>query len=111
MAKVPLDPVARESQSSTPDRVAALRELFPEAACEGRVDLDKLRLVLGEAVDDRPERYAFYWFGKRDASRILAEPSRATLNLGRTDLLVCRDNALDDGTAANLALQCRLKVI
>jgi adenine-specific DNA-methyltransferase len=27
------------------------------------------------------------------------------------DLLVCRDMALDDSAAANLALQCRLKTI
>ena len=34
-----------------------------------------------------------------------------TLGLTRDDLLVCRDNALDDTLAANLALQCRLKVL
>ena len=33
------------------------------------------------------------------------------LSLERNDLFVCRDSALDDDTAANLALQCRLKVI
>lgn len=33
------------------------------------------------------------------------------LNLSRGDLFICRDSALDDTTAANLALQCRLKVI
>ena len=34
-----------------------------------------------------------------------------SLNLGRDDLFICRDVALDDSLAANLALQCRLKVI
>ena len=33
------------------------------------------------------------------------------LGLARDDLFVCRDTALDDSLAANLALQCRLKVI
>lgn len=33
------------------------------------------------------------------------------LNLGSDDLFVCRGIALDDTTAANLALQCRLKMI
>ena len=33
------------------------------------------------------------------------------LNLGKDDLFVCRDTALDDTLAANLALQCRLKVL
>jgi len=33
------------------------------------------------------------------------------LNLSKDDLFVCRDVALDDELAANLALQCRLKTI
>ncbi len=33
------------------------------------------------------------------------------LNLKKDDLFICRDAALDDETAANLALQCRLKTI
>lgn len=33
------------------------------------------------------------------------------LELGCDDLFVCRDRALDDTLAANLALQCRLKTI
>jgi adenine-specific DNA-methyltransferase len=34
-----------------------------------------------------------------------------TLCLTKEDLFVCRDAALDDTLAANMALQCRLKVI
>jgi len=34
-----------------------------------------------------------------------------TLNLKKDDLFICRDIALDDETAANLSLQCRLKTI
>ena len=33
------------------------------------------------------------------------------LNLSQDDIFVCRDVALDDEAAANLALQCRLKTI
>ena len=35
----------------------------------------------------------------------------AALALARGDLFVCRDSALDDTLAANLSLQCRLKVL
>jgi adenine-specific DNA-methyltransferase len=35
----------------------------------------------------------------------------SALNLEKDDLLICRDVALDDEAAANLALQCRLKTI
>jgi len=44
------------------------------------------------------------------AARLTLEDC-APLNLTRTDTFICRASALDDETAANLALQCDLKVI
>jgi adenine-specific DNA-methyltransferase len=41
----------------------------------------------------------------------LALDSVRELGLSKDDLFICRDAALDDTLAANLALQCRLKVI
>lgn len=61
------------------ERLAQLRQLFPEAFTEGKVDFDKLRATLGDLVDDRPERYSFTWAGKQDAIRILQTPTSATL--------------------------------
>lgn len=72
--------VAREAGLDMNERVEFLRELFPEAIAEGKVDWDKLRTALGDAVDGKAERYSFSWAGKRDAIRLLQMPSRATLN-------------------------------
>ena len=66
-------------------RLEALRELYPEAFSEGRLDPDKFRAALGDDADDRPERYAFTWAGKRDAIRVLQVPSRATLAPARPE--------------------------
>ena len=55
-----------------------------------------------------PERGWSFIIGLDNA--LTFEQVRA-LGLGRDDLFVCRDTALDDTLAANLALQCRLKVI
>ena len=41
----------------------------------------------------------------------LALDTLKPLNLSKDDLFVCRDAALDDSAAANLALQCRLHTI
>ncbi|MBM4045354.1 MAG: site-specific DNA-methyltransferase [Planctomycetes bacterium] len=71
--------VAAESANLLAEQVAKLRELFPEAVTEGKVDFEKLRATLGDAVDDRPERYSFTWAGRREAVRVLKTPSRATL--------------------------------
>jgi len=73
------EPVDRGSADLLAEQVAKLRDVFPEAVTEGKVDFDKLRETLGEEVDQRRERYSFNWAGKRDAIRLLQTPSRATL--------------------------------
>ena len=72
-------------QSVLAERIEQLRKVMPEAFSEGKVDLDKMREALGDAVDDRPERYSFTWAGKRDAIRMLQQQSRATLRPARSE--------------------------
>ena len=43
------------SAHSGEGRLGRLRELFPEAFSEGRVDGERLLAALGDAVDGRPE--------------------------------------------------------
>lgn len=71
--------VAIESPNLVDEQAERLRELFPQAFSEGKVDFEKLRAALGDLADERPERYSFTWAGKRDAIRLLQTPSRATL--------------------------------
>jgi hypothetical protein len=60
----------------TAEQRTRLRELFPEAFTEGKVDSEKLRATLGDLVDDGAERYRFTWANKRDAI-CLFQPSHA----------------------------------
>jgi len=71
--------VARTSPDLVRQRMQALRDLFPEAFSEGKVDFDKLRAALGDLVDESPERYSFTWAGKRDSVTAFQRPSRGTL--------------------------------
>lgn len=59
--------------------IEKLREIFPEVFEEGKIDFDKLRLILGDNVEDKEERYEFNWHGKRDAMRLAQTPSMGTL--------------------------------
>jgi len=79
MTKPGANPVEWQSVDLVKENIARLKELFPEAVSEGKVDFEKLKATLGEVVDDKPERYSFTWAGKRDAIRLLQVPSRATL--------------------------------
>ena len=61
------------------ERLAALRELFPEVMCEDKVDFDALRRSLGDWVDPGPERFGLTWPGKAECTRVIQEPSIGTL--------------------------------
>ncbi|MBU2602723.1 MAG: site-specific DNA-methyltransferase [Actinobacteria bacterium] len=62
------------------DRRQALLRLFPEVGTEGgKVDFERLKLALGEAVDTGKERYGMNWPGKADSFRTIQAPSLATL--------------------------------
>lgn len=76
-----LERVERESKRLLPEQIERLKESFPEALSEGKIDFEKLKATLGELVDDRPERYSFTWAGKRDCIKLLQVPSRATRRL------------------------------
>ncbi len=67
------------SENLIDDRLNKLKELMPEVFTEGGIDFDKLRLELGDEVDEGQERYAFTWPGKADAIRQSQIPSSATL--------------------------------
>lgn len=69
--------------------VEALRKVIPSAFTEVRgedgqlthkVDFDRLRELLGDAIADADEeRFGFYWVGKQEAKRVAAQPTRQTL--------------------------------
>lgn len=68
---------------TTPDpieeRLEVLKTLMPEAFSEGKLDLERLKAVLGQNVETGRERYGLSWAGKAEAIRAVQVPSRATL--------------------------------
>lgn len=72
------DPESR-SADLLADNVGKLRELFPQAFTEGKVDFQVLRELLGDAVEEREERYGLNWHGKAKARRLAMTPSTGTL--------------------------------
>lgn len=60
-------------------KLKQLKQLFPEVFCEGKIEFDKLKAVLGESIDTTVERYGLNWAGKSECMKIIQEPSLATL--------------------------------
>jgi len=60
-------------------QIAKLRDAFPEVVVEGKIDFEKLRVMLGAAAESGPGRFLFTWAGRDDAVSLLLTPGRATL--------------------------------
>jgi adenine-specific DNA-methyltransferase len=70
-----------EGYSQTPkeERQKRLKAIFPEVFDEGKIDWEKLKATLGEAVNFSNERYVLNWAGKSEAFRTLQQPTSETL--------------------------------
>jgi len=80
------------------ERMDGLRQLFPEVFAEGKIDFEKLKLVLGEEIDEGPERYGLTWAGKADAIRAIQVPSVGTL-------APVREESVDFDSTENLMIE------
>ena len=64
-----------------------LKELFPEAFNENKVDFDQLKRALGEWAEPSKERFGLNWPGKAECMKIIQQPSVATLKPDRDESL------------------------
>lgn len=81
------------------EQTAKLRSLFPEVfTYGGKIDFDKLKLTLGEAVDTGKERYGMNWPGKADCYKTIQQPSIATL-------VPDREGSVNFDTSENLFIE------
>jgi adenine-specific DNA-methyltransferase len=86
------------SANGLDERMERLRDLFPETFREGKVDFERLRKALGDAVDEGRERYGLSWAGKSDAIRAIQIPSIGTLK-------PVPDESVNFDTTANLFIE------
>ncbi len=59
--------------------IEQLKELFPSVVTEGKIDFDKLRVLLGDEIDESNEKYQFTWHGKNKSIRNAQAPSKGAL--------------------------------
>ena len=96
----PLTPTDPETKSADvlAENIARLKELFPEAFTEGKVDFEVLKQLLGGAVDERDEKYSLNWHGKRRARQLALTPSTGTLR-------PCPEDSVDWDITRNLMIE------
>ena len=93
----PEDPQA-QSADVIAENVERLRELFPEAFTEGRIDFDVLKQLLSGALEERDEKYGLNWHGKRRARQLALTPSTGTLR-------PCPEESVDWDSTKNLMIE------
>lgn len=75
-----------------------IKELFPEAVEEGKINFEMLRAMLGDEVDDSREKYQFTWNGKAKSIKLAQTPSSATLR-------PCKEKSKNWDTTENLYIE------
>lgn len=70
---------ALTSANIVADNIETLKQLFPTIVKEGNIDLNELKALLGENVEDKDEYYRFTWAGKSEARLEANKPTTATL--------------------------------
>lgn len=78
--------------------IQRIKELFPEAVEEGKINFDMLRAMLGDEVDDSREKYQFTWNGKAKSIKMAQTPSSATLR-------PCKDKSKNWNTTENFYIE------
>lgn len=87
-----------KTMNLTEDNLAKMQELFPEVFAEGKIDFEKLQILLGENIDKDNEKYAFTWKGKFEAMKIAQLQSTGTL-------LPCPEESKNWGKTENLYIE------
>jgi len=67
------------SSNLSEEKLAELSRILPEAFCEGKIDWQKLKEVLGSDFEPGVEKFSFSWAGKTGAVKNVLVPSKATL--------------------------------
>lgn len=80
------------------ENIEQLRAIFPEAFTEGGINFEVLRQLLGDAVEEREEKYGLNWHGKRKARQLALTPSTGTLR-------PCPEESVDWDTTQNLMIE------
>lgn len=80
------------------ENINKIKELFPEAVEEGKINFDMLRAFLGDEVDDSREKYQFTWNGKAKSIKLAQTPSSATLR-------PCKEKSKNWDTTENLYIE------
>jgi len=93
-----LDENFGKSKDIIGNNIEQLKQLFPEAFAEGKIDFEVLKQLLGEYIDINDEKYGLNWFGKKKARQYALTPSLGTLR-------PCPEDSVDWDSTKNVMIE------
>ena len=93
-----MDHLNKDSLDLTKENIEQLKKIFPNIVIDGKVDFEKLRLILGDDIDTSNEKYCFCWNGKAKTLKFSQQPSTATL-------IPCRGKSKDWDKTNNIYIE------
>ncbi|THF84448.1 site-specific DNA-methyltransferase [Cohnella fermenti] len=98
MNKFTTDDPETKSSDIISENIGRLKELFPEAFIEGKIDFEVLKQLLAGVIEEREEKYGLNWHGKRQARQLALTPSTGTLR-------PCPEDSVDWINTKNLFIE------
>ncbi len=98
MKKIDTNYSELQSDNIISNHFVQLKNFFPEAFSEGKIDFEVLKQLLGGDIDDSNERFGLNWHGKKRARQIALTPSSGTLR-------PCPEESVDWDTTQNLMIE------
>ena len=87
-----------KSLNITEEKLQKLKEIFPEAFTENKIDWEKLKSTFGDEINFSDERYVLNWAGKSDAFRAIQTQTTSTL-------IPDKDESVNFGETGNIFIE------
>ena len=86
-----------ESRDIREQKLHELQNIFPEIFEDGKIDYEKLKVILGDSIDTFTQHYSFEWSGKRECYQTIREKSNAALKVDKDESIPEGDNVFIEG--------------
>ena len=73
------DKISKESKNLIVENAEQIKKMFPEVVSEGKINFERLKLILGQELDDKEDSYTFNWAGRKDTFRNIQTTAKGTL--------------------------------
>ena len=71
--------ISKESADIADDNIHKIKNAFPSCVSEGKIDFEKLKLLLGDVAPSGKEMFSFSWAGRTEAFKAIKTTAKGTL--------------------------------